>query len=476
MTRFFLACLDMILVVAKIVAMIAASIVALTLTTNAALGARLPGGFDHSGWFQFELVVLVDTRPAVLNSETWPLTTSVHYPAHWRWLQDPALKAALMTQYDSATVSMSPSGHILVTPPSATPPLWEPPPPLLSEQDMALIDELMALRLPSPAEPDIDATTDTEQPLPLAEDDERQGPLLPFEEAGLDDDASRLTPFESLGIAGDDLRGQAPEVSIPLALPAEQVTLTPLTVTARRIPPPSTFEKLPLDRLAAGLERYRQQNDDAVLVATSWLQSPESDSLPILVEPDTGSPYPVLQGFVQLLPRDNSWRLGLNLWANTEGQYLPAIFEGAAPPPSPQRVTVLSTHAALDPAMIDPAMIDPALINTALINTARSDPAFTDQADDIGAKATVPLNPFDTASSPASVADEPGLAARHPTRFAPQAPAPWPWRHVIHIEDTVPLSENRLRYYDHPVVKVLATWRELSWYELYTLGDTIDQE
>ena len=336
---------------------------------------------------------------------------------------------------------------------------------------MALIDELMALRLPSPAEPDIDATTDTEQALPLAEDDEKQGPLLPFEEAGLDDDASRLTPFDSLGIAGDDLRGQAPEVSIPLALPAEQVTLTPLTVTARRIPPPSTFEKLPLDRLAAGLERYRQQNDDAVLVATSWLQSPESDSLPILVEPDTGSPYPVLQGFVQLLPRDNSWRLGLNLWANTEGQYLPVIFEGAAPPPSPQRVTVQSTHAALDPALIDPA-----LINTALINTARSDPAFTDQADDKWAKATVPLNAFDTASSPASVADEPGLAARHPTHFAPQAPAPWPWRHVIHIEDTVPLSENRLRYYDHPVVKVLATWRELSWYELYALGDTIDQE
>ena len=459
MTRFFLACLDMILVVAKIVAMIAASIVALTLTTNAALAARLQGGFDHSGWFQFELVVLVDTRPAVLNSETWPLTTSVHYPAHWRWLQDPALKAALMTQYDSATVSMSPSGHILVTPPSATPPLWEPPPPLLSEQDMALIDELMALRLPSPAEPDIDATTDTEQPLPLAEDDERQGPLLPFEEAGLDDDASRLTPFESLGIAGDDLRGQAPEVSIPLALPAEQVTLTPLTVTARRIPPPSTFEKLPLDRLAAGLERYRQQNDDAVLVATSWLQSPESDSLPILVEPDTGSPYPVLQGFVQLLPRDNSWRLGLNLWANTEGQYLPAIFEGAAPPPSPQRVTVLSTHAALDPALIDPAFVDP---------------MFVDQKDNITAKAT--LGHVDTGSSPASLMDESGVPAPHPTGLAPQAPAPWPWRHVIHIEDTVPLSENRLRYYDHPVVKVLATWRELSWYELYALGDTIDQE
>ena len=221
------------------------------------------------------------------------------------------------------------------------------------------------------------------------------------------------------------------------------------------------FEKLPLDRLAAGLERYRQQNDDAVLVATSWLQSPDSDSLPILVEPDTDSPYPLLQGFVQLLPRDNSWRLGLNLWANTDGQYLPAIFEGAAPPPSPQRVTVLSAQAALEPA----------LINTALIDTA-----FTDQADDIGAKATAPLNPFDTDSSPASVVNESGLPALQLTGPAPPAPAPWPWRHVIHIEDTVPLSENRLRYYDHPVVKVLATWRELSWYELYALGDAIEQE
>jgi len=26
------------------------------------------------------------------------------------------------------------------------------------------------------------------------------------------------------------------------------------------------------------------------------------------------------------------------------------------------------------------------------------------------------------------------------------------------------------------VVKILATWRELSWYELYALGETIDQE
>ena len=448
MTRLFVRC--------HRVANIVVLITLLTLTTNAAMAARLPGGFAHSGWFQFELVVLVDTRPAVLNSETWPLTTSVHYPARWRWIQDPALKAALMTQYDSATVSVSPSGHVLVTPPSAAPPVWESPPPLLTEPEIAMIDELMALRLPTPPEPDITETTAADELLSLANENERQGPLLPFEDAGLVDDTPRLTPFESLGITGDVLRGQAPEISIPLALPVEEVTLTPLTVTARRIPQPATFEKLPLDRLAAGLERYQQQNDDAVLVATSWLQSPDSDSLPILVEPDTDSPYPVLQGFIQLLPRDNSWRLGVNLWANTDGQYLPSIFEGAAPPPSPQRVTVLSAQASLDPALSHPASID---------------------ADNgLPAQVSVPLSLIDTESSPATLMNEPGLPAQPLSGPVPPTLAPWPWRHVIHIEDTVPLSENRLRYYDHPVVKILATWRELSWYELYALGETIDQE
>ena len=452
MTRLFVRCHR----VANIVVLITALITALALTPNAAMAARLPGGFAHSGWFQFELVVMVDTRPAVLNSETWPLTTSVHYPARWRWIQDPALKAALMTQYDSATVSVSPSGHVLVTPPSAAPPVWEPPPPLLTEPEIAMIDELMALRLPTPPEPGITETTAADELLSLANEDERQGPLLPFEDAGLVDDTPRLTPFESLGITGDVLRGQAPEISIPLALPVEEVTLTPLTVTARRIPQPATFEKLPLDRLAAGLERYQQQNDDAVLVATSWLQSPDSDSLPILVEPDTDSPYPVLQGFIQLVPRDNSWRLGVNLWANTDGQYLPSIFEGAAPPPSPQRVTVLSAQASLDPALSHPASID---------------------ADNgLPAQVSVPLSPIDTESSPATLMNEPSLPAQPLSGPVPPTLAPWPWRHVIHIEDTVPLSENRLRYYDHPVVKILATWRELSWYELYALGETIDQE
>ena len=49
----------------------------------------------------------------------------------------------------------------------------------------------------------------------------------------------------------------------------------------------------------------------------------------------------------------------------------------------------------------------------------------------------------------------------------------WPWRHLVHVADTIPLTENRLRYYDHPVIKVLAIWRELSWYELFVEGQAL---
>ena len=54
----------------------------------------------------------------------------------------------------------------------------------------------------------------------------------------------------------------------------------------------------------------------------------------------------------------------------------------------------------------------------------------------------------------------------------PVAPE-WPWRHLVHVADTIPLTENRLRYYDHPIIKVLAIWRELSWYELYIEGQDL---
>ena len=95
-----------------------------------AVTAPLPGGFAHSGWYQFEVVVLVDTRAETLESETWPLVPAVTYPARWRWLQDHAGLADLADladQYPDSIITNSPSGHLSVVTPAPPPPVWQAP-------------------------------------------------------------------------------------------------------------------------------------------------------------------------------------------------------------------------------------------------------------------------------------------------------------------------------------------------------------
>ena len=408
-----------------------------------AVTAPLPGGFAHSGWYQFEVVVLVDTRAETLESETWPLVPAVTYPARWRWLQDQAGLADLADQYPDSIVTNSPSGHLSVVTPAPPAPVWQAPSELLTEGDLAVIDELMVLAEGSDtstrrltelsdvgelSESPLDSDADLRAP---------EGPVLPFEEAPVSEQPSPLVALESLGIAGPSTSPEAPTVAVPFALPSEAVTLEPIKVSARAIPLPKAFIQQPLDQLAPGLARYRRGSEDDVVASVSWLQGPESGTLPILLEADESSSHPLVQGFIQLLPRGKTWRLGLNFWANTQGHYLPEIFEMPGPPPSPQRLTIISTASAMPVTGSDP-----------------------DVELDLGVSTIV--NP---SQGPIGGDD----STRIPTQ--PE----WPWRHVIHVADTVPLSENRLRYYDHPVIKVLAIWRELSWYEVFRQGkDTLD--
>ena len=112
---------------------------ALMLVSLAPLAAPLPGGFQHSGWYQFEVVVMVDTRAETLESETWPLLPTVGYPARWRWLQDSATQRALEAKYPNAVVSSSPAGHLTVRLPAPQIPLWEPATEMLTEGDICLL-------------------------------------------------------------------------------------------------------------------------------------------------------------------------------------------------------------------------------------------------------------------------------------------------------------------------------------------------
>lgn len=378
--------------------------------------APLAGGFKHSGWYQFEVVVMIDTRAETLESETWPLLPTVGYPARWRWLQDESTRMALAAAHPDAVVASSPSGHLTVRLPAPPPPRWEAPSDLLTEGDMSLIDQLIeisqgtdtaSLRLRETAAEDA-----PNEPAVLT-----PGPLLPFEDiAPPEAETTSLLALESLGMAGPAPQPDSPSINIPFARPAEAATLKPVSVTVRPIPTPAPFVQLPLNQLAAGLTRYRRSSEDEVVASASWLQGPDSNTLPILLETDSDTGYPSLQGFIQLIPRDNSWRMGLNFWANTDGRYLPEIFEMPEPPSSPQRITFLEPEIAVNLGM--------------------------------GGETDSP-------------SDE---------RGAPPARPEWPWRHLIRVADTIPLTENRLRYYDHPVIKVLAIWRELSWYELFYRG------
>ena len=194
--------------------------------------------------------------------------------------------------------------------------------------------------------------------------------------------------------------------------------------------------------------RYRRSSEDDVIAAVSWLQGPDSDSLPILLETDSDSGYPVLQGFIQLVPRGDTWRLGLNFWANTHGHYLPEIFEMPAPPTSPQRIAVLA-----------PA------VRPNLEASRGTDIRDSEQQDT--AKGFLSSGSFK--ADAASETDDASMATEVEVPLIPE----WPWRHLVHVADTVPLTENRLRYYDHPVIKVLAIWRELSWYELFVEGQAL---
>ena len=419
----------------------------LTLTSLAPLAAPLPGGFQHSGWYQFEVVVMVDTRAETLESETWPLLPTVGYPARWRWLQDTATQRALEAEYPDAVVTSSPAGHLTVRLPAPQIPPWKPDTEMLTEGDMSVINDLIEISQGSDTFALLAEKT-SEEEIGEAES-EAPRPLLPFEQsAPAEEENSPLLALESLGVAmPNEVSADAP-INIPFAPEMDTISLNPISVAAQAIPTPAPFLQRPLDQLAPGLARYRRNSEDDVIAAASWLQGPDGDTLPILLEMDSDSGYPVMQGFIQLVPRGDTWRLGLNFWANTHGHYLPEIFEMPRPPASPQRIAVLAPAARPN-----------------LEASSGIDIRGSEQQDTAGGFLRAGAGEADATSE----TNNASMALEVEVPLIPE----WPWRHLVHVADTIPLTENRLRYFDHPVIKVLAIWRELSWYELFIEGQAL---
>ncbi|EED35955.1 hypothetical protein NOR51B_1903 [Luminiphilus syltensis NOR5-1B] len=390
-------------------------------------GDEAPDLEADSGWIRVELAVLVDDRPQMLESEQWPAYPAPTYPADFRWLIDSEVLDRLQKQHPGADIDIDENGRIRVTLPEPEPAFTVDPTIDLDEEGTPLLD---------------DGLTNTEGAAASTEADEEQAPeLVPLEfidtgTAGEQpaDASAEMDPESDSDLLGDEEnKGEnAPEYVPP--------------------PLPTAFMKRPLDLLASGLNALTRSQPDRLALSTAWVQPPESKN-PAIVFDGARAPdqWPQLQGFAQLR-RGTETRIGVNFWWSTAGDYLPDTFFMTPPPPVPERVEVIAPPPA--PASVrfddDPEVADPDAI-TGL---------------------TLPADRLPSDAEPETIT--PPVAIAGPLVNGDAGPL-WPWRHVIHVADTRSVPEGQVRYFDHPVVKIVATFTELTWGEVYALGAADDE-
>ena len=200
---------------------------------------------------------------------------------------------------------------------------------------------------------------------------------------------------------------------------------------------PTPYQALPVEILEQGLVKLQQQANRAAVTAVGWLQAPGDDGTPIVLDAwQEASDFPVVQGTVRFA-RDDEASVTVDLWLNTRGDYLPPRFEAIETPSAPKRVLIIETPLKEQETAQEaeaPEFID---LRTGL-NTDGS-ASKVDKSD-----ATI--------------------------KSAEQTPSPY--RHAIAVSEQRDIREGYVRYIDHPTLQVVATWRELSFKEVYELGES----
>lgn len=394
----------------------------------------------RSGWIRVEVAVLTDQRDDILNAETWPATPSVRYPGQWRWLTDLDQRAELMARYPGAAISEDERGAITVTLP--------PEPDVTEPVDDSDADV-------TPADPvSIDPLTGMAGQIPATE----SVPLESLKAAAPQPTASAedtdwLAPFAAPQSLTDAVEQMQEENGAEASADTE---VADDAASAPEPPPePVPFLKRPTTLLAEGLERLTSQPHMRAEVQAAWVQPPGAKNLPIILDNSgSASVWPALQGFVELR-RGSELRVGVNFWHNTSGNYLPAGFAMDPPPRAAQRVRV--NQAAPQP-----------LLNTDLGDELdlAAEPTFRIIDSDVSQQST------DVDYNVSYIDPATGMTVSgNPERDGDETNAGWPYRHLIAIADTRTVPENGVRYFDHPVVQVLVTWRELTWNEVWSLGE-----
>ena len=211
------------------------------------------------------------------------------------------------------------------------------------------------------------------------------------------------------------------------------------TIAPEEAPPalPTPYQALAVEMLKQGLNKLQQQADRAPITAVAWLQAPGDDGTPIVLDAwQEATDFPVVQGTLTFA-RDDEASVMVDLWLNTNGDYLPPRFEAIKTPSAPKRVLVIETP----PMEQEPAQ-------------EAEVPQFIDLRTDLNTDGSV------------SKVDESGATSESAEQTSS------PYRHAIAVSEQRDIREGYVRYIDHPTLQVVATWRELSFKEVYELGES----
>ena len=423
---------------------------------------------EPSGWLHVEVAVVIDASENALFSEQWPLSPEPRYPQRARWLIDPAADEELMSQYPAGELRTNERGAQTIVLPT--------PEQLIAEANAEMaavmaqyLDDLSAGILPDVPDLSLPIASDAASAENVAsgrsaEGIQESGPSpLPLEAWG-----GQRRPLDDLQpLALDELRAgvMALEDVPPRVMPTS--TTEPHndseaqqddTLTAEPPPAlPTAFVKQEGSLLAQGLQHLSRRSGDQVRMYAAWLQPPDATHLPlVLTDSADDSDWPALQGFVQMVQRDG-WRMGVNIWLNTQGDYLPDGLTLPAPPAQPDRTVFISADS------------EEILAGDELRQRQQWLQAFH-QTQLVGDFPPAPdiIDPY---SAGLTLADTDSLEPTTQEPLSANDASTWPYRHVIHVADTRSLLDGNVRYFDHPVIKILATYTELSWGEVYALGD-----
>ena len=202
-------------------------------------------------------------------------------------------------------------------------------------------------------------------------------------------------------------------------------------------PLPASYQLMPYEILKPGLRKLEKDTGRAPVSVLSWLQPISAESDAVVVDKwaqSDGDPH--IQGTLQINGPSGSsreYRLSTNLWTNTTGSYLPQKLPPLALPAPPTRVLLIEPEQVLTQVLKEPTVefID---ITTGL-NTLKPEPVDKVTTED----------------------EDPVVTALP--------------RHAIALMDQRDLREGYVRYIDHPVIQVAAVWRELTYAELFELGE-----